>query len=583
MTENKHMDRQRSLFNSEEKRTLLFAGMLLSLSIVGGIVPFVLVMKIVRELAAPFPHQPTIIRLIVFITCILLLKTLFYALSHMLSHTTSYNVLASIRLKLVNHLKQMNIGYFNKNKIGDMTKILNFDVEQIELYLAHGLSEIAASSLIILCSTVIVTTIDYRLGLCLIFMVPVVMIFNAVLQKNWADMFTKYFLSLKTMSEKLMEYISTISAIKAFSKNENRTEKVLQTMHEYNSYVKRMSLSMLIPAGFSGIFLEAGVAALAIFGSLLLQNGQITLYELVLAVFLATAFCASLSKLSLSRHFGIVYRNSTRNIHSILSVAPDKRPPTAHAVPGDINFNHVTFSYEDGREVLSDVSLNIPSGSLVALTGVSGAGKSSMAHLIMGFFKADTGSITINGVDINTLSEKQISQMIAIVQQDVFLFNTTIRENIRIGNSNATDLEVVEAARKAQIHNFIQTLPDGYDTLIGEKGSKISGGEKQRISIARALLKNTSIIILDEATSSVDSVNEFLIQQAINELRHGKTVIMITHNLNTIVNADCIFLMDNGKVLAKGSHEKLYRDNEFYQYLWKEKSSASKWTIKEVC
>lgn len=576
------MDHQRKLLAPDERRTLLLAGIMLSLSVAAGIVPFVLVTELIRELAGSAPQRQAVTLLLWGIAALLTVKAVCYCAAHVLSHTTAYKVLATIRLKLIRHLETMSIGFFHRHKIGELTKVLNFDVEQVELYLAHGLPEIAAATLIPFCAVVIVTFIDYRLGLCLICIVPLVMITNRILQRHWKEMFATYFLSLKTMSEELMEYIATIPAIKAFSKSENRTEKVVQTMNAYNDHVRTMSLSMVIPAGISGVVLEAGVAVLAVTGCLLLRKGEITIYELVLAIFLATAFCASLARLSLSRHFGIVYTNAAKNITEIL----DERPRECHAIadgaPGDIELDHVSFSYEDNRNALTDVSLTIPGGALVALTGVSGAGKSSVAHLIMGFFKTDSGRILINGTDIGSFTETQISAMISIVQQDVYLFNTTIRENIRIGKSDATDAEVEDAAKKARIHDFIVSLPDGYDTLTGEKGARLSGGQKQRVSIARALLKDAPIIILDEATSSVDAMNETLIQNAINELRCGKTVIMITHHLSTIVNADHIFLLDEGKLIAAGTHAELLRDNNVYRFLWNEKSSADTWTIKEA-
>jgi len=576
------MDHQKSLLAPDERRALLLAGIMLSLSVAAGVIPFVLVMELVRELAEPLPERQAVVLLLWGIAAILAAKAVCYSAALVMSHTTAYKVLSTIRLKLIRHLEKMSIGFFHRNRVGELAKILNYDVEQVELYLAHGLPEIATAILIPFCATVIVTLIDYRLGLCLICIVPMVIAINRFLQHHWKEMFVRYFLSLKTMSEELMEYIATIPAVKAFSKNENRTEKVVRTMDAYNAYVRKMTLSMVIPASISGVFLEAAVAVLAVTGSLLLRKGEISIYELVLAVFLATAFCASLSRLSLARHFGIVYRNSEKNIFQILDEQPRGCLSAADATPGDIELENVSFSYGNSRNALKNVSLTISGGSLVALTGVSGAGKSSVAHLVMGFFKADTGRVLINGTDINTLTEKQISGMISIVQQDVFLFNTTIGENIRIGKSDATDAEVTEAAKKARIHDFIQSLPDGYNTLTGEKGARISGGEKQRIAIARALLKDAPIIILDEATSSIDSHNETLIQKAVNELRSGKTVIMITHHLSTIVNADRIFLLDEGKLIAEGTHAELYRENDAYRFLWNEKSNADTWTIKEA-
>lgn len=586
------MHSRETLLTTEEKRSFFLAGLLLTLSVAAGMIPFVLVVDLVRQLASETPQIHTIRTTLLIITALLAMKAVLYGATHIISHTAAYKVLVSLRLKLIRHMERMNIAFFHRHKIGELTKVLNFDVEQVENYLAHGLPEIATATLIPACAVLMVAFIDYRLGLALLAVVPLVLGTSALLQRHWAPMFATYLDKLKTMSEELMEYIGTITVIKAFSGHENRTEKMMRSMDGYTGYLKRMCVTMIIPASISGVFMEAGVAAVAIIGCLLLKKGEITLYELILAIFLSTAFCASLARLSLAKHFNIVFMNASRQIQSITDEEPQRSTANAINTPkqargtltliGEISFENVSLSYDNGRDAVQGVSLTIPSGSLTAFTGISGAGKSSIAHLIMGFYSPTKGRIHLGGREIQTMTEKEISAMVSMVQQDVFLFNTTIAENIRIGRADATDLEVVAAAKKARIHDFIESLPMGYETMVGEKGARLSGGEKQRISIARALLKDAPIIIFDEATSSVDAENEAQIQEAIGELREGRTVIMITHHLSTIVHADRIILMDAGQISAQGTHPELLESSRDYIHLWNEKSSTKSWTIKEV-
>ncbi|MCR4948520.1 MAG: ATP-binding cassette domain-containing protein, partial [Treponema sp.] len=298
---------------------------------------------------------------------------------------------------------------------------------------------------------------------------------------------------------------------------------------------------------------------------------------------LAGLFTSSIAKIATLQHYGIVFNQSMSGIWSILGKPFLNRPEQSEeAHNGDITISDLNFSYSDEKEVLKNISLNITKGSKVAFVGASGCGKTTLANLLMGFWEVTSGNIKIGGKDIRSYSEKELNKLFSIVQQENFLFNLSMEENIRIGKPVATKTGIIEAAKKARIHDFISSLPQGYDTLAGEAGVKFSGGEKQRISIARMMLKDAPIIILDEATAAVDTENEKMIQSAIEDLSRDKTVIMIAHHLNTIRDADQIVVMEEGRIIDSGKHKELLTRCALYKKMVEEQNRVDNWKIKET-
>ena len=423
---------------------------------------------------------------------------------------------------------------------------------------------------------------DWRLALSLVSTIPIIFILKKLTDYYLKDSVRKFTESSKQMSENLVEYINTVSVIKAFSNNETKTDEVLMDMKDYIKWVKSEMLNITIPMSLISFFSELGLVLLIIIGSNLLVNGKISVMIFILSIILAEKFSKTINKLPTFQHFNIILNESIRKINTILSVNPlIKSDLVENPKNGDIIFNDVDFSYNGDEKVLFNINMTFKENSKTGIIGSSGSGKTTIANLIMGFWKVCAGSITIDGVNINNISEKNLSNLISIVQQDVFLFNLSIEENIRIGKPDASKKEIIEAAKKARIHDFIISLKDGYDTLLGENGVKFSGGEKQRISIARMILKDSPIIILDEATSAIDPDNEFLIHDAINSLGKDKTLIIIAHHLNTIKNLDNIFLMDRGEVICSGKHDTLLNCQKYREMLNKQ-NQVDNWQIKEV-
>ena len=338
-----------------------------------------------------------------------------------------------------------------------------------------------------------------------------------------------------------------------------------------------------VPMGLMILFMESGVVLVMILGTYLLSIGQIELPWLILAIVLGGLFTSSIAKVTTFQHYSIVFHQAMKGIESILGVAVPNRPEKSAApVNGEIAISDLSFSYTGGNTVLQNISLRFPKGSKTAFVGASGCGKSTLANLLMGFWEPTSGKITISGKDTAGFSEKQLNRLFSIVQQNVFLFNLSMEENIRIGKPDADLSEIVAAAKKARIHNFIMSLPKGYQTPAGEAGVKFSGGEKQRISIARMMLKDAPIIILDEATAAVDTENEAYIQAAIDDLSRDKTVITIAHRLNAIRDADQIVVMDEGKITDTGKHDALLSRCALYRKMVDDQNKVDNWKIKEV-
>ena len=514
--------------------------------------------------------------------CVLLLsKAIFYAVGIWNAHNAAYQSLTDIRLDIIDHLKQLPLSFFQKRKVGDLTNIISHDVEQIEVYLAHAQPEIAVTKIVAVLAAVGLFAIDWRLALALLLPFPFMVMFQKFTKKLWRNTFQRYADSTREMSEDLIEYISGMPAIKAFSTDEHKTEAILSRVHNYLNWIKKTMYTISIPMSLTRMFLEIGFVLVVVVGTLLMRDGQISVIQFVLAIVLSILFPNALISLMTFHHKEIVLGRSMENISSILDEELSLSPLYKDKVSsGNIEMQNVNFSYNGSDLVLRDINLTFEENTVTAIVGSSGSGKSTIANLIMGFWAASGGLITIGDNDINDLNEKNLSEMVSIVQQEVFLYNSTIEENIRIGRADASIDDIIEAAKKARIHDIINSLPDGYSTIVGEGGAKLSGGERQRIAIARIILKNAPIIILDEATASIDPYNEHLIQEAIGNLSENKTLIVIAHHLNTIVHADQIIVMDQGAIVARGTHKQLLNICPIYTEMVTAQNEVDHWMIR---
>jgi ATP-binding cassette subfamily B protein len=510
-------------------------------------------------------------------------KAVFNAMGIRQAHRAAYKSLADLRLDIISHLKKLPLGFFQRRKSGELTNIVSHDVEQIEIYLAHTQPEIIATTLVALLIAALMFVVDWRFAFCLLAPVAVALGLMALVFAVWSGLIARYNQATKEMAENLMEYTAIIPAVKAFSKSERKSGELIAYIKNYVKAMRRMILGVSVPQGIVMTVLQAGVFLVIGYGIYLLSGNGISVSRFVLALVLSIAFSAAMIKYMSYEHAGILLNRSAENIVSIIGEAAAPETVATTLANGDIAFENVTFSYNGREDALKNISVVFRQGEISAIAGSSGSGKTTIANLIMGFWKTENGRVTIGGKNIADAREKELSKLISIVQQESFLFNTSIADNIAIGRQGASREDIVKAAKLACIHETIIGLPEGYDTIVGESGAKLSGGEKQRIAIARVILKNAPVIILDEATADIDPYNEQLIQEAIVNLSRDKTLIVIAHHLSAIMGVDQIIVMDGGHIVATGEHGELIKNCPLYAEMVAAQEAVDWWEIKTVC
>lgn len=483
------------------------------------------------------------------------------------------------RISMGEHLRTLSMGFFSKRDAGDLSTVLLRDYTEVE-NLASGL--IPQISVILVrfgLSVIVLSVFDWRMMLAVLLVIPLSIPFAFISYKRMGRVSAGLMKTQQEAAFHTLEYVGGIQTLKAFNLTGEHFTALKKTFDTQRKHSVHMELAAA-PVGMVGRFiLNCGIGVVMLCGALLLTRGELNpffylaflilslnIYEPVMTVF---AFISDFARTN----------RSVRRIDELNNEKPLPEPKISGKPLGtDIAFNHVSFSY--GRnQVLHDISLHIPAGSLTALVGPSGSGKSTITRLIARFWDADSGQITVGGIPVTQIKADDLLSQISMVFQDVYLFHDTIEENIRMGNPQATMEEVTRAAKTAACHDFISALPEGYQTIVGEGGSTLSGGEKQRISIARALLKDAPIVLLDEATASLDPENEVLIQQAISALVANKTIVVIAHRLQSISNADQILVLDSGKIKESGNHEMLLEQGGLYARLWEEQKGAGGWRI----
>lgn len=557
------------------------SSILLILKILFDLIPQILLVYLINFLMNKNININNIKLIFLIILISFILKEAFYYFTIKIAHEKAYNKLIELRLNIIKHLKKLSLGFFKEHSTGELTNIIQHDVEQVEVYLAHGLPEIMSAMVIPVIVLISMFAVDYRLAFAMLTGIPLMFLVKKFSQNIMKKNFQIYFNQESKMQEELMEYVKNISVIKAFAKEEVISERTLKTAKEYINWVKKSMGAVTVPMGLINIFMEIGVVIVMLLGSFFLSKGEITLPRFILSIILSSIFTSSINKTATLQHFSIVFKEAIKSIGKILTIALPIEKKDDELQSGNIEFKNVNFEYIQGSFKLQNINLLIEKNTLNAFVGPSGCGKSTIANLIMGFWDIENGQINISGKNISEYSEQSISKLIGSVQQEAILFNMSIFENIAIGKENATKEEVIEAAKKARCHDFIEALPNKYDTKVGEMGVKLSGGEKQRISIARMILKNAPILILDEAMAAVDSENEKLIEEAINDLSKNKTVITIAHHLNTIKNSNQIIVMNKGVIVDRGTHEELMNRCNFYQTMVKAQNKVDRWNLKE--
>lgn len=505
----------------------------------------------------------------------------------MLSHASAYKILFELRMKFAEHISQLPMGFHTANSTGKLRKLMDDNVEKIELFIAHQLPDMAGSLASPVVMLVVLFLFDWRMGLACLFPILLSFAVQAVSLSNpGAREFMERFQHLQEkMNNSAVEYVRGISVVKAFNQTVFSFRKFHGTILEYRDCaiqythsVKNAYCAFLVLLNSVFFFLlPAGI----------LLGSRSPDYRAFAAAFLfylvfSMGISGPVSRLMYVFVQGFMVISSVKRIKTVLDTPVLKTAAGRKALSGfGISFENVFFSYnaEDACGTLQDISFTAQPGQVTALVGPSGSGKSTIAQLIPRFWDISGGKISIGGVSVRDMELDQLLKLVSFVFQDVFLFKKSILENIKLGRENAGDGEAIAAARAAMCHEFIERLPDGYHTVLGSKGTYLSGGERQRIVIARAILKDSPIVILDEATAFADPENEQKIQLALEKLMKGKTVIVIAHRLSTIKNADKIVVVEDGRIAEQGTHEELMRNGARYKHMWDVYSKALTWKL----
>jgi len=554
---------------AKQCKNKMIASVLLAIAGVGfGIIPYLAVSKLITRI---FEKNYTWSN-ILYIALIALIgyfgKVVFSTLSTILSHRSAFIILKSIRQEITEKLSKVPMGYIEDTSSGKFKTVIVDTVEKIELPLAHMIPELTSNLLIPICLTIYFFMLDWRLALIALATIPIGLICYMGMMIDYETRYGRVLKAGKNMDATIVEYINGIEVIKMFNQSARSYKKYIDSVEENSKskieWFKKTNGFYIIAISIMPTSL-VGVLPL---GTYLYMNGSISIPVLITCIILSMSLIKPLIQ-ALEYTDSLAMVDSTvKEIADILQVEEMKRPQYRKDTKNNtITFDNVSFAYDE-VQVLKNISFStIPSG-ITAIVGPSGSGKSTIAKLIASFWEADQGSIKLGDVDVKELPLAQIMDTTSYVSQDNFLFNLSIRENIRLGNKKATDKEVEIAAKKASAHEFIMTLPKGYDTNVGDAGGKLSGGERQRIAIARAILKDAPIVLLDEATAFTDPENENRIQNSINQLIKDKTLIVIAHRLSTIINADQIIVMNNGQVEGIGDHISLLKSCKLYKDLW---------------
>ena len=500
-------------------------------------------------------------------------RVLFHALSTATSHRATFAVLGEIRKNCMEKLTRMPLGTVLQQSSGALKNTLVERIDSIETTLAHVVPEFTANLLVPVIIEIYIFTIDWRMGLASLITVPVGMFCYILMMVGSGDFYQHTVTATKALNDTAVEYIGGIQVIKVFGKTKSSYDRFVRDAYEAaHSFIDWMRASIL-PMTFAMVVMPATMVSVLPIGGLLVRSGSLSTEDFVMVIILSVGLITPLVTLmSYSddlRTMGTIFGE----VQAILDAPEMERPAEGQAPEkNDLSLRDVHFSYhasQEAAEVLHGINMEIPEGSFVALVGPSGSGKSTIARLIASLWDVTKGSILLGGQDIRTIPQNTYADRVAFVSQDNYLFNMTVRENIRLGKPSASDAEVEEAAKMSGCHDFIMGLENGYDTLVGSSGGHLSGGERQRISIARAMLKAAPVVILDEATAYTDPENEAVIQRSVSRLTEGKTLIVIAHRLSTITDADRIYVVKDGRIHEEGTHADLLARHDLYEKMWK--------------
>lgn len=563
----------------ERKNKIVWGTILYVISSLFAAVPYVFLYLILKGLfAESLDFQTTIIYTIA-IALSLCLQGVFLYWANYITYLTTYETMGDLRLQLGNYIRKLPMGFFTQKQVGDLNGLVTDDMTKIEPIPSWVYPKIVNAIALPSFIAIFLFFIDWRLTLATLAGVPLALFIYSSSQKLLKNVSQFQKEKIIEANSRTIEYIQGIGVIKSFNLSGSKFNKLERSLEEYKLANLNLVTKLVTPiVAFAGV-LELGFVVILIVGTYILFQGQLTVPTFLLFLVLSLRFYPPLNQLMEFSAQTRMMDAALDRVKKVLQTPTLTEPKINQKLNRfDIEFKNVSFSYEN-VPTLENIDFKVPEKSMTALVGESGSGKTTITNLIARFWDVDAGEILVGGVNIKDLQTDELLSNISMVFQDVYLFNDTILNNIKFGKKEATLEEVKTAAIAAQCHKFIEQLPQGYQTVIGEGGATLSGGEKQRISIARAILKNAPIVLLDEATASVDPENEILIQKAIDSLIESKTLIIIAHRLATIARAEQILVIDRGTIVENGNHEQLLAAKGKYSLLWSARQQARSWKL----
>ena len=511
----------------------------------------------------------------IFISILVIFKGICNMIADLEKHNAGFDIVQKIRELMIIKLKKFSLSFYTNERLGEINTILHKDVDNMSLVVGHMWSRMFGEFLVAFVVFFGLIMFNIKLALVMVISIPIALEFLYFTTKKSKKIENKNNSALLDMVSLFVEYVRGIPVLKSFSNNKSLDKKLTEKIEKFGETSKITSKFKAKQLAIFAFLLDIGYFILLIFGTIFVLKGELNIFSFIIFSIVSKEFYKPFASMETHYMYYISAVDSYERLGKILyaNTIPD-RSNGLSPKKNNISFENIFFYYEKDNFKIEDLSFDIKENSITALVGESGSGKTTITNLLLRFYDVNQGSIKLGNIDIRDIPYDELLNRISIVMQNVQLFNNTIEENLRVGKKDANKEEIIEACKKSKIHDFIMSLPEQYETHIGENGGLLSGGQRQRISIVRAFLKNAPILILDEMTSNVDPINESLIQEAITELAKNRTVLIIAHHLNTIQHADQIFVFQKGKLLEKGKHQELLQKEGYYKKLWQAQDRA---------
>ena len=551
-------------------KSKIFAAVFIAIIGVGfGVIPYFSVAAIINNLVAKNANLNNYYPYIFAVFLGFLASILFHEISTIISHNLAYRIIEDKRKLLADKLSKISMGEVERKSSGQWSQFMVETLDKMEKPIAHVIPEVIANIFIPIVLVITIFIMDWRIGIANLLTIPLGLLFSMLMMRGYEEKSKRYQEAAKAMNTTMVEYVNGIKVIKAFNKSASSFGKFRKTVEENKNAMLDWYLSVCFSMTATMETIPSTMVFVLPASLYFFMKGSVEVGTLITCILLSYASYKPLIKVMSHMETIANIKVVFEEIKKIMEIPNLKRGEEVRDIKSyDVEFKDVTFAYEESKNVLNNISFKANENELTAIVGNSGSGKSTITKLIAGFWNVSNGEILIGKTNLNELPLKQNMELVSYVSQENFLFNKTILENLKMAKEDASMDEIKEACEKASCYNFIKGLPNGYQTIVGKGGANLSGGEKQRIAIARCFLKNSPIVLLDEATAYSDPDNESVIQQSIDKLIKDKTVIMVAHRLSTIVNANKIIVVDNGEVIEEGTHKQLLELNGRYKKMW---------------